>query len=99
MTILKRDQMAEEYRDKDFAANPNGYTVAPYVNSETTSEAFACGWDAAEKEWQAQATALADLLQSLNIQAVINEQPGQQSITARINGALASFQKFKDGLK
>lgn len=49
MTNPKRDKLAEAYRDRDFANNPNGYTVSPYCNSDTTSEAFIAGWDAAIK--------------------------------------------------
>lgn len=107
MTTLKRDQMAEDYvRSPDSDCE----VMDTFTAHENT---FKAGWDACESEkraymhlqttkemieWQAQATALAELLQSLNIQAIVNGQSGQQSITARINGALASFQEFKDGL-
>lgn len=42
--MTKAEKAAEEYRDEDFKNNPNGYTVAPYVNSETTATAFLAGW-------------------------------------------------------
>ena len=37
------EQAAEEYRNADFKDNPNGYTVAPYVNEWVTFEAFQAG--------------------------------------------------------
>ena len=42
-----RDELAERYQKSDFEVNPNGYSVAPWVNSETTSTAFEPGFDAA----------------------------------------------------
>lgn len=36
-------EAAEAYRNADFADNPNGYTVAPYVNADTTYTAFIAG--------------------------------------------------------
>lgn len=41
-----RDGMARFYRDGDLAANPDGYMVAPYVNSEVTPDAFKAGFNA-----------------------------------------------------
>lgn len=40
------NELADKYRDEDFNRNPNGYTVAPYVNTETTSTAFILGFEA-----------------------------------------------------
>ena len=40
-----RDKAADKYQQDDFALNPNGYTVAPYVNRETTATAFCAGHD------------------------------------------------------
>ena len=40
------EKLANEYRDEDFKNNPNGYTVAPYVNEYTTSTAFDSGFTA-----------------------------------------------------
>ena len=37
------ENRAADYRDEDFLSNPDGYTVAPYVNRETTSTAFEGG--------------------------------------------------------
>lgn len=42
--LMKRiEEMAEKYRYEDFKKNPDGYTVATYCNSETTSTAFEAG--------------------------------------------------------
>lgn len=45
--MKERDFKATNYRDEDFSRNPNGYTVAPFCNAETTSTAFCEGWDQA----------------------------------------------------
>lgn len=37
------NESSREYRDADFKDNPSGYTVAPWVNSETTVDAFEAG--------------------------------------------------------
>lgn len=34
---------AIKYRDEDFERNPNGYTIAPYVNEETIAHVFFMG--------------------------------------------------------
>lgn len=40
-----RDRASEAYKDEDFKNNPDGYTIAPYVNAETTAIAFEAGSD------------------------------------------------------
>ena len=47
--LAERDKRANIYRDEDFKANPEGYTVSSYFNSETTSTAFEAGFNAAVK--------------------------------------------------
>lgn len=37
------EKAAVKARDQDFKNNPNGYTVAPYVNSHTVDDAFEDG--------------------------------------------------------
>ncbi len=44
-----RDEEANKYRDENFKGNPNGYTVTPYVNEDTTWETFVAGFDCAVK--------------------------------------------------
>ena len=48
--------------------------------------------------WREMCGRMASLLQSLNVQAIINGQPGQQSVTVRINQALKEFEEMKGAL-
>ena len=45
-----KSQLAEKYQAEVFSMNPDGFTVAPYCNSETLADAFEAGWDACERK-------------------------------------------------
>jgi hypothetical protein len=50
-------------------------------------------------ELQAQAEMLAEALKSLNIQAIVNGQPGQKQVAECITEALSRFTAWKEGKK
>jgi len=43
----KRNELGSLHQKEIFDLNPNGFTVAPYCNSESNSSSFDCGFDAA----------------------------------------------------
>ena len=53
-----RDEASEKYQAGIFDQNPDGFTVAPYVNSETLADAYLCGADF----WYERAKVLEDAL-------------------------------------
>lgn len=61
-----RDEAAEKYRDEDFKKNPDGYTIAPYVNDETTEIAFRAGADWANNQARVDIEQLKAQLQMTN---------------------------------
>ncbi len=60
-----RDEASAKYRDEDFKNNPNGYTVAPYVNEETTATAFDAGFDSATKHLSGEIERLKGAIEAL----------------------------------
>lgn len=46
----RRDKLAEEYTEEFFKMNPNGCTVATYVNGDVLTTAFEAGWNARDAE-------------------------------------------------
>ena len=86
-----RDKLASEYRDEDFKQNPNGYTVAPYVNDETVAEAFSAGWDAARAN-QVEGWLTQDMgLHVTNIDKLINERDQLKAQCEKLAEALEKY--------
>lgn len=78
------EKAAEEYRDKDFENNPNGYTVSPYCNSETTTEAFMAG-----AQWQA------EQLRECSIHGLFEKTKGYCPVCVQVSNDSSKITQWK----
>lgn len=90
---------AAEYRDNDFKMNPNGYTVAPYVNEDTVSDAFEAG-----AEWRdrqilecPEVMALAEAAHQVKDCYDEGDSVGMAHAQIDFREALAAFDRLKKG--
>lgn len=88
MTDFEREleKAAEQYRDADLKQNPNGYTVAPYVNEETTSTAFEAG-----ARWALKSSAVKQMADALRKVCERNDIPSFWITYGECSMALAAY--------
>lgn len=101
-----RDAAAEAYRNEIFHNNPNGFTCAPYVNSDHPAESFESGADWATLHSPV-ILALVEKLNSIIAKShswVITretgaiEKPIHEAYRALAQSALADYNKLRENL-
>lgn len=83
------DDAATAYRDEDFKNNPDGYTVAPYVNDATTAMAFEAGAIWSRRYMLESDPAISMLVEALRYAKLQLADHGQSD--PKVNRALAAF--------
>lgn len=99
-----RDKLAAEYSAKIFELSPDGFTVAPYCNSEMFAASFEAGWDAARANPEPEVDALMGVMSEAlqwsfemflardEMNAKVHCAPVRLSpITERVQSALAAY--------
>lgn len=83
-----REDLANAHRDEMFKFNPDGFTVAPYVNSETLADSFEQGWESALKN----APEVKELVEALELFITGTPDTGLENyMIERAKSALSAF--------
>ena len=81
------DERSTEYAREDFKNNPDGYTVAPYVNAETTPMAFEAG-----AHWALRSKLVAGLVEAIEKSIARSDDYGDSHCSQPIRKALTAYQ-------
>lgn len=90
-----RDELAEAHLLELFNSNPDGFTVAPYVNGDVILSAFEKGFDAAIAHLSKQSVAF-DKRQAVN--AFANARENKDGADSLTTGGILEFQHQQTSL-
>lgn len=103
----KAAQLAEKYQEEFFKMNPDGCTVAPYVNADLISAAFEAGFEAAKAELESLRTENEALIKAHNTQVIIAKEfqklfvqvePEMSALNAKLQTARDALKRIADGI-